>query len=303
MNSDKENNLQEPPVADYSEDNQNIPRASTSILPRTTVKPVHDDATARIFVDGLSVLCPNESDNSVDIGFIREHHGDVEIRIYKGQCQLVSAYKLRRAQSALIRIEKEHPQNMGSAYEDSKKDPEDFGWMPDLAQWHGSLIIKPHAADHLSAKLALKDAVFYTHVLSNSTALRTDLDSGDTYDLGKLGRVLGADIFCDDEEPGLILTALTEDGEIIRHSLPKDDGPYFIVVKTEPEDRLTSHLHLLYDHIVKIPSAEPRYDFRYTGEEDEWEFCPTSEKLSMFRVTEFACQVIGGGGGPLPDEP
>lgn len=269
-----------------------------AVVPATTVKPVHAKATASVFVEGLSILCPNEQDKSVEIGFVREHHSGVKIEIYKNDCIRLASYTFSAEDRVKIEIGKSNPQSIGKCYENSKKDAEDYGWMPDLndSDWHGAVKIgiKPDAAAHLSAKLVLRDAVFYAKVVSRSDGVRENVKTAAKKELGKVGRVLGADIFCETGDTDVNVTIETAGGTIIRHSLPKDGGSYSIVVETKPHSA-ASHLHLLYDYIVDLPAGEPKYEFKYKTTEPEWHLCETHAL-----ITEYACQTFGGGEGPLP---
>lgn len=269
-----------------------------AIVPATTVKPVHAEATVSVFVEGLSILCPNEKDKFVEIGFVREHHSGVKIEIYKNDCVALASYSFSAEDRVKIEIAKSNPKSIGKCYENSKKDAEDYGWMPDLdgSDWHGAgkIGIKPDAAAHLSARLVLKDAVFYTKVISRSDGVRENMKTAAKKELGKVGRVLGADIFCEASDTEVSINIETAGGTVIRQPLPKDGGSYSIVVETKPHSE-ASHLHLLYDYVVDLPAGEPKYEFKYKTTEPEWHLCG-----ARALITEYACQTFGGGGNPLP---
>lgn len=275
-------------------------KTPAAIVPATTVKPVHSRATASVFVEGLSILCPNALDKSVEIGFVREHHSGVKVEIYKNDCIRLASYTFSAEDRVKIEISKSNPKGIGKCYENSKKDAEDYGWMPDLnnSDWHGAakIGIKSDAAAHLSAKLILRDAVFYTKVISRSNGVRENLKTGAKKELGKVGRVLGADIFCESGDTEVSVNIETAGGTIIRQPLPKDGGSYSIVVETKPHSE-ARHLHLLYDYIINLPAAEPRYEFKYQTIEPEWHLCGAHAL-----ITEYACQTFGGGGGPMPPD-
>lgn len=272
-------------------------------IPATPERPEHYKAAACIYVEGLSILCPNEDKKAVDIAFVKAEHYPVEINVYRSGCgDPVFSHTCKIEEKTKIEIGKTQSKAMGNLYMDSKKYDEDFSWMPDLngADWHpGSEIkIRENAKNYLSAKLVLKDASFYTHLKSEHAGLQDKKDGSPKKDIGRVGRVLGADIVCDAGDRGISLRIESSSGEIINEFFSKREGPFFISVVTRPITYV-SHLHHIYHHIIKLPAGEPEYDFEYKEEEKEWYLCVPPPP----RITTFACQSFGGGDGPLPEFP
>lgn len=262
-------------------------------MPETPQKPDHTKATAQIFVDGLSILKFNEAEKCVEIGFVKEHHSPVEVVVYK-DCKPLYPYSGAGNKPVTIEIRKTNPKSIGECYKDAKKDEEDFAWMPDLCQWYSAAKIdvnKAVAQHHLSAKLVLRDAVFYTKIKSVSEAVRTDLDTGEA-DVENIGRVLGADITCEDDDSELIVSITGEPDQ----RFSKNDGPFLITVRTYPHDHSSSHFGLLYDYIIALPRGGHKYELKYKHPESFWDPCRTKHIES----TEYACQSYGGGSGDLP---
>ena len=315
----------------------------SSTKPITNKIPEHGKATARIFIEGLSVLCLNEADKSAEIAFVSNHHSPVKIGVFKSGCDPVWIFKCDENKKTKIEIKKSHPVAVGKFYEDSKKYNEDYGWMPDLAgsDWHNGakLDIKPEAKEYLSAKLVLQDAAFYTKINSIHDAVQENLDSGTKKMLPNVGRILGANIVCESADQAVMITITTKDESgadvVVIKPLPKDDGPYTITVGTKSA-HAGNHLGLLYDHIISLPAGEPKFDLSYTSSETDFDYCavskrpvtedirrpvradgeetientgaakkPESIKTSdkKLKSIEFACQTFGGGYGPLPRFP
>ncbi len=243
--------------------------------------PEHGKAAARIFIEGLSVLCLNAADNSTEIAFVKKHHTPVKIGVYKNGCVPVWAFTCDINKKTKIEIKKSRPVAVGEFYEDSKKYNEDYGWMPDLTgpDWHNGadLDIKSTAKEHLSAKLVLKDATFYTRLNCLHDAEQENLNSRAKKNLSNLGRILGANIICDTADASVVITITTQDESgrdiVVDKTLPKDDGPYFIAVGTKPNES-GSHLHLLYDYIfTPLPAGESRFDLKYSFKETDFNYC------------------------------
>jgi hypothetical protein len=271
---------------------------------RTSTKPDHNLATARIFIYGLSILWLNHRNKTVEIGFVKDEHSPVTLKVCKqDDCKDCWIYK-PKDRKVRIEINKTIPSGMGEFYEDDRANSEDFEWMPDLKGrfWHkGANIQTKGGAEHyLSAKLVLKDAVFYTHLRSVSDAEQRGRGSSLRI-LSDIGRVLGADIICDENDAGIEVKVIgkkaTGDEEIIEQkSFAKGDGPFTISLITEPESN-HDHLHLLYDQILDVPATEPKYRLKYKEEEDPFKHCD-----NVGRATEYACQAFVDGSNP-PDFP
>jgi hypothetical protein len=316
-------------------------KAALTSIPVTNENPKRKPATASIYVDGLSVLCPNSINKTVEIAFVKDEHTPVRIEIRKSDGSFVAAHDCPAGQKVYIEIKKSRPKEIGKFYKNSKSEDEDFDWMPDLngPDWYPGVDIHvtPNAKNHLSAKLVLRDATFYTKLKSRSKAKQTNLQTGDVKYL-TVGRVLGANIICDAEDEGIVLT--TSSG--FNPPLPKAGGPYIITVRTISE-REHDHLHLLYQHIIRASDGHPGYKFEYETPEriwSPWEIVgdsrgnvyyeafsqeageiPNGDKVifktiegaekkgfkraksSSIKSTKFACQTFQAGEGPLPDFP
>ncbi|MCA1623721.1 MAG: hypothetical protein LC768_06370 [Acidobacteria bacterium] len=316
-------------------------KVAISSIPVTNENPKRKLATASIYVDGLSVLCPNSINKTVEIAFVEGEHTPVRIEIRKSSGGFVAAHDCPLGQKVNIEIKKSRPKEIGKLYKNSKSEDEDFDWMPDLngPDWHPGidLSIRPQAKNHLSAKLVLRDATFYTELKSRSKAKQTNKRTGEIKNL-TVGRVLGANIVCEAEDEGIVLT--TSSG--FNPQLPKAGGPYIITVRTRSEHE-HDHLHLLYEQIIEVSDGHPGYEFEYVTREPIWspwgiigdsrsnvyyeassqeageipdgdkvifktiedaekkEFKPAES--SGITSTEFVCQTFPGGEGPLPAFP
>ena len=278
-------------------------------IPETTDKPKHQEATASVYTYGLSVMCANENAKTAEIAFVKDEHSAVEILVYKSGCVLYWSHKCDINEKTKIEIQKNNPSTIGRLYKDSKKDIEDFDWMPDLngSDWYpnAKIGIKSGAKNHLSAKLILMDAHFYTHLKSVNNAMQDRKDGKPAKSIGKIGRVIGADIFCDTNDEKAEVTIIINSGgvPIIKH-LPKSEGPFFVSVATDSEFD-TNHLPHLYHHIIDLPGVNAQFDFEYEHIDDKWALCPKPKDDGdvQIEVTTFACQTFPGGDGPLPDFP
>jgi len=272
----------------------------------TTTKPNHSLATARIFIHGLSVLWLNNHRQTVEIGFVKDMHSPVTLKVCKQEdCKDCWTPEILQDRKVRIEINKTIPKEMGKFYREGRANSEDFEWMPDLASdfWHkgANIQTKSGAEQYLSAMLVLKDAVFYTYERSVGDADQT-ISGSQHRTLSNIGRVLGADIICDRNDTGIEISVIAKNAagneEIIEsRSFPKSDGPFSISLITKPNME-HDHLHLLYDHILDVPVTEPRYGLKYKNKEKLFKHCDTSVK-----ATEFACQSFGGGPSGSPPFP
>ncbi len=287
----------------YDKTEQTTPDSFGMKIPITGDKPKHDQATASIYVDGLSIMCSNDEDKTTEIAFVKDEHSGVEIKIYKKNCNLFKSFDFSNEEKVLIEIKKTNAKNIGKLFKmPDKDDDEDFGWMPDLngADWHpkARITIREQAKNHLSAKLVLQDATFYTHLKSEFDGLQNRKDGKPPLNLGKIGRVIGADIVCEANDDGVNIKIESNGGTAVNQPLPKDEGPYFISVVIKPESE-GSHLHHLYHHIIELSPEQPEYDFKYEQTEKDWRLC---DELNS-RFTTFVCQTFPSGDGRLPPFP
>ena len=164
--------------------------------PRNQYKPDHNKATATVYIEGLSVLCYNNSDanianHTVEVGFVKAEHTPVKIRVYHNDCR-TEFWRFDCPDNRKVRIEikKSQPRGPGEFFEKDKTDPEDFKFMPDLngQHWHPNALISlnANARNYISALLVLKDAKFFTRLPSVYNAIQTKIHFSTFYKrLGK----------------------------------------------------------------------------------------------------------------------
>jgi len=299
----------------------NLPAQMPSPRPTATAKPTPAAGTAQVFIDGLSILY--HSSAATEIGFVKDYHNAIEIAIYKQDgCQAYPLDRPRPGEKLHIEIYKTEGSKSESVFYESigGNDVEDFHHMPDMcsAKWYPGIAVpvkSPQTGlpkEHLSGKLIMNDAVFYTKMKSVNNVIRTNLSTGDKPPREVVGKVLGADITCLTRDCKVIVNITGNMGTSTRQELPSTDGPYFIFVRTH-SDIHTDHLHLLYDYIIDLPSTLSRYDFKYEDEETRWVPPCTKRKYTYVkrkgkririykdRATEYACQTFGSCGGTLPN--
>ncbi len=243
----------------------------------TNTKPNHGSATANVRIHGLSLLCTNARDNTVEIGFFRHGHTPVCICI-DGPSGPIS-FPCDDGKDYTIVIERAKPQTMGEFYHHPKsrnQDIEDFRWMPDL------LVMHPRGADptdgtkqRLSAKLVIRDGIYYTNVRSQNPARLWDTAGHVDDVVDYVGRVLGVDLTCDPNDPGDdgIIVGVFEKNTptpVFESRLPRSDGRYTINVETISLDSNEDHMPMLYR--VIDAKEHSRFSLRYDGE-DPIEYC------------------------------
>jgi hypothetical protein len=287
----------------------------------TSHAPKHDEATARICIDGLSILCFNPESDAAEIVFVKKHHHAPVITIYDKNCRYLWSHTCSSDPSETIDIKKSRAGGSGKCYRELlNKNDEDFSYMPDFCKWHDvdKVQFQENAKDGLSAKLRLRDATFYTRVRSGIEATRTDTRSGDTHSSGRIGKILGANITCDEDDTSIDIYI----NDVHTISFDKADGPFNIMFKSmahdEPSDD-PDHLKIIYEDILTL---SPRYSLRYDGYEGPWLMCGFVAEVELetaeqgrrkgetwpdgvvhVRSTEYACQVVGGGDGVPPNLP
>jgi hypothetical protein len=313
-------------------------RSTGTRIPETPDNPQLTPSAANIFIDGLSVLCPNYDEKAVEIAFLKAGHWPVKIEIRDKNGAHIGTHECPPDQKVKIEIRKIVPKDLGKAYKNSRKDNEDFRWMPDLDDWHSDseIKIRDGAKKHLSAKLIIKDAVFYTKLKSRSKAIRRHKHNPVDEKRLIVGRILGANIVCAPAEDFMLVTSSG-----FEPPLPKEGRPYTITVRTMSRHE-HEHLYLLYENIIKVVNPpHPGYTFRYESPERHWtpwgfigdrreniyyeafseeankiadehkivfESTETAEKANFKpfnhpdnKSTEFACQTFPAGEGPLPE--
>lgn len=305
--TDKNKTKAKKPAAKSVKPKRAKPAASSAAFPDndTAIKPDHTSAVARIFVDGLSVFCFNPNKKRAEFGFVRDMHTCVVVNIYKNGCNLFWSTANKKdfpypsTDNIGIIINSTNTGKMGRRYRNGKQDREDFDYFLDLAWLHhvSHLNVLPGAKEHLTARLDVHDATFYTYQMSRSSVF---LSPG-SMPLGSIGRILGADIFLKDGEKNLEIKIKTPDGSILPVRLPNDGGKYTITVRTTPTDEVMDHLPLIYKYILEKPVSQPEYSIQFKPPEPVWVFCNDKPAVQT-RATKYVCQSFGGGSA-LPDIP
>lgn len=276
----------------------------------TDEKPDHFNARARILLDGLSVFGfnPNPNMKRAEVGFFRHEHSPVEMKIYKNGCNLIFSTSDRThfphgsTDNIKIIINSGKPNMMGSRYESGVSDPEDFRVTPNPGTWYGvpALEVTPDTHNHhLSARLYVQDAIFYTHRLSKGAATKKTKIGGVTVNNNRLypvGRGVGGDIFCaSNENIEIIIKIPNSDGSYVDFPLQPLDGAgnrYEIVVKTIA-DNDKNHLHHIFN-VLNIPRGDVRkFDFEFDLSEPALRVCGGAYKMAG----QYACETLPGGNG------
>lgn len=296
----------------------------TTLLKTVTNDPPHHaNATARIFVEGLSVFMFNANRRRAELGFLAYTHSPLKMQIYKnGNCNPWWSTERwddfpHHTNNTMITINA-NKTGMGTQYEDASMPDEDFRHMQNLAQWHGrtELPVLPTAKQQISSRVNIHDAVFYTHKKSVSRAYRRTKPPTNEHDLNKIGRIMGADIFNAMNESIEIKIKL-QDGAMftVPPLLNNGSDKYVITLKTSPFSEIDNHFFLLYkvlrnpdpqEFYLRFGSREPHLDdCRLIGltEEEAHDHSEKDKENRHKKATEYACQVFGGGCGELPDLP
>ncbi len=311
----------------------------------TNDKPDHWKATVAMSMNGLALLCTNPHDRQVEIGFVEDMHSPVSICI-DGPGGKIPRFHCERGKKYLITVTRMTPQDMGEFYEDGmkvQKDPEDFRWMPDLHRLHPlGIDIQRNAKSALSAKLVIKDAVFYTAALSTNTAAIEDTTGTVPTENTIIGRVLGADITCpsDSNDAGVVVRVWKEgtSDPVFDQTLSKATKPYKIAIETIAE-MPGDHMHMLYHNVITVsepsrfrivyqPGEPPIHNCgSFVGDSKEKVFYPEGldkatligednrERFESYKDAveagfsfhlmseQYACQPLPDGDGPLPEFP
>lgn len=264
------------------------------IVPTTPNRPVHTDATASVYIYGLSLLCFNPKSRAAEIVFVKEHHTAPVLQVFGRDCEHVIEPRTL-SEPVTVTIGKPGGSGFGACYTDGKKNSEDFAWMPDLAAWWGekALTFRSGAGHAISAKVVLPDSLLYTKLLSVSDAVITDPRPPGKEVRTKIGRVLGANL---NAFPADRLEIRIGDEPAI--PLPSADGPYTISIRTDAR-MYGDHLPMIYNSIVIPPRGAAPFQMKYAEKEDEWEVCSGG----AFKTTEYPCQAYGGGPGEPPEIP
>lgn len=266
----------------------------------TNERPNHSKAMVRVLVSGLSVFGFNPAAfrSRAEFGFIKEHHTPLKMEIYRNGCPNLywttdreSDFPRRSTDKIMITINSTESE-MGKRYEGKgtvPNDEEDFRHMPSFKKWHGKrLDLRDSAKDNFSARLNVRDATFYTYLMSRSFTQRIPIRNGsDQLRIGEgpIGRVIGADIKSNDR---VKIEIKGPDGFDFPITLPHEEGvQYTIVVTTRPQshpekDIQERHLGLIYNGVLKKPDDDEfQYEIRYVDNDElPWYYCVVGDKSS-----------------------
>lgn len=255
---------------------------------------------AVLWVDGLSVFGFHANDKWAEIGFIRPEHSLVEMKIYKKGCKLFWSTKHDFPYSTddlVITVNSAAGGALGSYYSDGMPtlaDDKDFRRMPNLALLHKKVKLPytANAAHMLSARVRVHDAVFYT--LQKSKNKAAIYKNGTEISLGRIGRVLGADIGSVNGGAVVVkIAAVPNVSPEVTITLPGPDQ-YEIMIRTKP-NTLKNHFHHVYCVLAKPSGDNDEFDLMFKPKEPPVRACDDSTKRVLFG--EYICETVTGGGG------
>ena len=288
--------------------------------PRKPEKPKHQDATAKIYIDGLSIMCYHPQTESTEFVFVKDHHNPIELYVFDRECKVRYFYRGTKDKQVRIDIRKDGTEpDPGYYYEDNKGDDEDFQWVPDMCDWYGTneMTFLDGAEEHLSAKLVIQNAIFYTKVKSKIDALLVKSSKPKQ----KVGRVVGANIVCGPADTGISIE-ITDEDDI--PPFPKEDGPYRVAIRTTTHDLGSNHMIEVYKDIIDPSHLPAKYFLQFEKKEslltynckkDDFDETPVKrdghaeqkdehgDHPIEIEATEYACQPLGGGNGDPPPFP
>jgi hypothetical protein len=327
------------------------------------IRPINSmiaNPTATILVNGLSLSSHSDDNRFMDIGFLKVLNEDTHpfrMRIFRNNSLYWTTENFPHTyfQNSLIDIDKTNSNGIFAykAIGGMNNDPYDFQWMFDLAvQVYGvdRFRYQEPTIKSLLARLRIFSGVFYTYLKSDNNAVIFDEENNCKLPLRKIGRVLGADLFCENnEEIRVTIQWLNSSNHPILIPLKPFGGRYWISIDYKCAPDNVDDLKEIYN--VIIPPTNQKFSIRFERRETVWTFkrivgnidtkhfideChlpgfesefpfetreffqdhteaqnagytlfPKSREknLQETKSTEFACQVVGGGGGgvPFPD--
>jgi hypothetical protein len=262
----------------------------------TTEKPDHENATARIFINGLSVMCFNRGLKCAQIGFFGGPHFPATMKIIKRDSSTLweTTQQSRITDVKINTDDPNNPNNLGWRYQNGKVDDDDFLHFPSLngEMFYNtsSLRIKPYPKQHFQTILNIYRGVFYTYkrIKQTNEAIRYNIDTMShgnhsriyPRNLGRIGKILGADIF----DPTITIQISGTNLPSPPPPLLKADGPYTIKIETLSQDTRVNHFKHLYD-IIYIPSRASEYSMEFTESEE--------------KISDVPCQAFPIGDGDL----
>lgn len=238
--------------------------------PITNTKPDPTKATTVLSVNGLSVLCTNIKDDQVEVGFLDGSHFPVKIRIFKpNETKHWRAFDCDQNKKYVIRVFRTKSVGRGTFYHSTSNpwDRWDFRRMPDLKKLHPlGISIRSRAADALSAKLIIKDGVFYSAGLSSIPATIEDTKGSGIFSSDVIGNLLGATITCDpnDTNDSKVYVQVFEVGKaapVFSEGMSRDSGPFRLSIASTPADQ-HDHMHMVYDSVISVKDPA-RFRIKY----------------------------------------
>lgn len=226
------------------------------------------------------MLCPDPVGKSVDIGFFDQEHSDLSICV-KHPDGTWETLPTPAGAKCEVRIERRSPRGMGRFYLNPRgreEDDRDFRWMVLIGRLHPAGVNEiQNAAKHLfSAVVGIKDADFFTKQRSQNEATIIDEQGYKLDELDYLGRLLGACLTCDPNDPAddgfSIYIREVGHSNWTEHPFDGKAKPYTVILETLPEDE-ENHMSMLYN---LFDVADTRDDSRYSivyKKESKLELC------------------------------
>ena len=238
--------------------------------------------TASVLINGISIYSHSDDSQYMDFGFLKvfnESKHPFRLRIFKENSLIwtTDLYPEDYFQNALINITKTNPAGIFgyNANGGMINDEHDFRWMLDLAEEVYGIdrftYLTP-TTNSLLAKLKISDGTFYTYLKSVNPANILEIDGKSILPPRPIGRVLGADIYCQRNEE--ITFSINWIGNVEKQPvsipLPRFGGRYWIALdyKCIPDD--VDDFPEIYK-LINPPVAQ-KYTIKYTPREENWTF-------------------------------
>ena len=248
-----------------------------------TTKIDHSLATLRVFIDGLSLVVEPKNpalpeSEAIEILFLDKEHPDVEFLVDDIWGRRVWQYPTKPDDPRHVRVEisNDPSQAAGRLFKYGPlppSDQKDYRWMPDLNVWHsGGIKVKQTGNNHMSAKLVVRDALFYTEEYAVYPGIRTDVDTDSPVTIRPIGTIIGADVV----GPKIKVSVKAKDPrtgriyEVTSRTFLNTGGQHLMHVRYEGSDTCDHDpLHLLYDYFVSTAQGN-RFKFEYERANLAW---------------------------------
>lgn len=256
------------------------------------------DPTVSVFIDGLGLLCFNDNPNCAEVGFINADGHPLAIYICDSERNVIESFpsdKIPTLEGAEITINAaevgesrcyQHP-------ESKENDDEDFRWMVDIDNIYKNRVeFSDKAADNIRAKLYINNGIFYTKVKSrNDAVLKDAFTFEDKMTLGRIGKIVGADISSNEVE----IKIKPKQGDEQTVTLKRNgSSAYYVDIRYNCQiPKRTDGRSDFYEiyKIINPPKDKPRYSLEYKGVEEQWRFIGHNTTFA-----EEVCQIIVIGG-------